>query len=153
MLIAQACVPQQARSRRQAAPQKAIPRTNGHVPKPPRRVNLRRSRQPRSVRPAPPAHDQLREALQRFSTNGALPRFQVKRRSGPVIGIDQPDQVAKHDAVFVSKPRTGHDHRCESGSSRWIAIPVGINSVCPGASVIGASMHARRSRPAEPDVA
>jgi hypothetical protein len=39
------------------------------------------------------------------------------------------------------------------GSSRWIASPVGMSDVAPGASVMGASMQARRSSPAEPAVA
>jgi hypothetical protein len=35
----------------------------------------------------------------------------------------------------------------------WIASPVGINAACPGSSTIGASMQARKSNPALPDVA
>ena len=35
----------------------------------------------------------------------------------------------------------------------WMAMPVGIKVVAPGASSIAVSMQARRSRPAEPVVA
>src|SRR6202020_146149 len=50
-------------------------------------------------------------------------------------------------------PERGRTSAASPGSSMWMASPVGSNWVCPGASVTGASMQARRSMPAEPSVA
>src|SRR4051812_30461202 len=51
------------------------------------------------------------------------------------------------------RPERGMSTAARPGSPRWIAIPVGTRELSPGRSVIGSSMHARRSSPAEPWVA
>src|SRR5688572_12567062 len=51
------------------------------------------------------------------------------------------------------RPERGMSTAAMPGSSRCIAMPVGTSALSPGRSVIGSSMQARRSRPAEPPVA
>src|SRR5437868_5733449 len=50
-------------------------------------------------------------------------------------------------------PERGRTTAASPGSARWIAMPLGTSSAAPGASVSGASMQARRSRPAAPALA
>src|SRR5262245_17353875 len=50
-------------------------------------------------------------------------------------------------------PERGSTTAARPGSARWMAMPLGTSSEAPGASVSGASMQARRSRPAAPAVA
>jgi hypothetical protein len=70
-----------------------------------------------------------------------------------IVGVDEADEVAEHDSMLVTQTGPRQDHRRQPGSAMWIAMPVGTSSTCPGTKVSVASMHARRSSPADPGVA
>ena len=51
-----------------------------------------------------------------LSVNVRLPRFQHGDHDlALVVRVDQPDQVAEHDAVLVAQPRARQDHRRQPG--------------------------------------
>ena len=62
-----------------------------------------------------------------------------------VIRINQADEVAQYNAVFMAKARPWQNMAAVAGSLRWIARPVGIRVVCPGSRRTGSS-----SRPQDP---
>ena len=120
------------------------------------RTQGRLTTQLRPVWPNPPApRDARGEISRRLRTPPARParrraarcarpaRPERRRAAVPardhelplVVGIDQPDEIAEHDAVLMTEPRARQDHRREPGSSRWIASPVGMSSALPGPSI------------------
>ena len=78
-----------------------------------------------------------------YNAHGYLEAVQESRE-----GVD--GQV--YSTILAMNER-GRITAAKAGSAIWIAIPVGISSVFPGARSSGASSMARRSMPAEPSVA
>ncbi len=66
--------------------------------------------------PAPPAPDQLRDALHRLNHKGCLtPVPAADHQLALVIGVNQTDQIAQHDAVFVAQARARQDDGGQAG--------------------------------------
>lgn len=98
--------------------------------------------------------DHLRNSLQRLNREFGMATIPDGDEDLPlVIGVDEPDKIAKHDAVLVAKAGA-RQHHCRIS---WIT-KVNRNSGrhqggFTGFNVTAASMHARKSSPAEPGVA
>jgi hypothetical protein len=54
--------------------------------------------------------------------------------------------------MFEPRPDLGTQEQLNPHLPRCIAKPIGIILFCPGLNIIFSSMHALRSKPAEPDV-
>jgi hypothetical protein len=96
--------------------------------------------------------DHLRDTLARFNGEAVLTAVP----DGPSVDPDSQDQahqVTQHNAVLMAQARTRQDHRCQRRVSN-VNRQAGRNRVvAPGASSTASSRQARRSRPAEPEVA
>ena len=70
-----------------------------------------------------------------------------------VVGVDQPGQVAEHEAVLVAEARTRQEHRGKTGIPDVDGEPGRDQLRCTGLDATGSSMHALMSSPADPSVA
>ena len=61
-------------------------------------------------------HDHLRNALHRLNCEFGVPAIPDRDKYlSLVVGVDQPDEIAQHDAVFVAQSGARQDHRCRGG--------------------------------------
>ena len=60
--------------------------------------------------------DELRQSVERLQCEYRIAAIPATHHQRPlIIGVDQADQIAEHDAVFVPQPRARQNHRRVTG--------------------------------------